>query len=180
MLDKLRRPSKADEVAAESSSSTTQDTEAPPTYAPDEAPPPDYAAISTALNSLSVGPPDETISVPMVHRRDPTSIHRLNPFSRKGYESTPSYITARKMKRSQYLAHYAKDAEGNFVGTAAPAPDAGLVFVLGKSTDADLLKQVEEVALGVQRNRGNGIGGWGKPLKDDRGDGLQNFTGASF
>lgn len=73
---------------------------------------PSYEAIQKALTNLQRGDPDETISVPMVHRKDSSSIHRLNPFSRKGYESTPHYITARKMKRSQYLAHYAKKLRG--------------------------------------------------------------------
>lgn len=126
---------------------------------------PVYEAIQKALTNLQKGDPDETIAVPMVHRKDSTSLHRLNPFSRKGYEKTPHYITARQMKRSQYLAHYAKDAEGNYIGTGNPAPDAGLVFVAGKGTPDDLLKQVEEVALGMQNRRGDGIGKFGKPLK---------------
>ncbi|KAL6712033.1 hypothetical protein ACN47E_003076 [Coniothyrium glycines] len=135
-----------------------------PAYEPSADGAPRYEAIQQALTNLQRGDPDETISVPMVHRKDSTSLHRLNPFSRKGYEKTPHYITARKMKRSQYLAHYAKDAEGNYIGTSNPAPDAGLVFVAGKGTSEDLLKQVEEVALGVQERRGNGIGKFGKPL----------------
>jgi hypothetical protein len=125
---------------------------------------PSYEAIQKALTNLQRGDPDETISVPMVHRKDSSSIHRLNPFSRKGYESTPHYITARKMKRSQYLAHYAKDSEGTYIGTGSPAPDAGLVFVAGKGTPEDLLKQVEQVALGIQEKRGDGIGKFGRPL----------------
>lgn len=136
----------------------------PPTYSSSSASPPTYDSIRLALNSLSHGPLDETVSVPMVHRKDPTSLHRLNPFSRKGYEKVESYITARRMKREQYLKHYAKDAEGNYVGTAPPAPDAGLVFVLGRSTPEALLKQVEETAFAMQERRGDGIGKFGKPL----------------
>lgn len=71
------------------------------------------------------------------------------------------------MKRSQYLAHYAKDSEGNFIGTGREAPDAGLVFVPSKGSSEDMLRQAEEVALRVQRLRGDGIGEWGKPLPDN-------------
>lgn len=67
------------------------------------------------------------------------------------------------MTREFYLKHYAKDTEGNFVGTAAPAPDAGLVFVPGKSTPEDVMRQVQEVAFNKQKLRGPGIGKYGSP-----------------
>jgi hypothetical protein len=48
------------------------------------------------------------------------------------------------MTRALYLERYAKDVNGNFVGTGKPAPDAGLVFVPSKSTPEELLKQVHD------------------------------------
>jgi len=101
----------------------------------------------------------------MITRTVTNSIHNYNPFSHK-QGAVKQSIVVRKMKRSQYLAHYVKDAEGKFVGTGAPAPDAGLVFVPGKGSSEEMLRQAEEVALTVQRLRGNGIGDYGKPLYD--------------
>jgi hypothetical protein len=40
------------------------------------------------------------------------------------------------------------------------------VFVPGKSSSEELLKQANEVALGVQRRRGKGIGKFGMPQDD--------------
>lgn len=57
-------------------------------------------------------------------------------------------VIVRKMPRSWYLKHYAKDADGNYVGTEKPAVDAGLVFVPSKSTPEDILEQVRKVAFG--------------------------------
>ncbi|KAH7377616.1 hypothetical protein BKA66DRAFT_421931 [Pyrenochaeta sp. MPI-SDFR-AT-0127] len=164
MTQLLHTTIKEDKAGIDNNPQETQSKDAPPSYTPDTSQPPSYESVSAALSSLATGDPDETISVPMIHRRDSTSIHRLNPFSRKD-GGTKQYITARKMKREQYLKHYAKDADGNYVGTHSPAPDAGLVFVLGKSTPEDLLRQVEEVAFGMQERRGDGIGKFGKPLK---------------
>lgn len=50
------------------------------------------------------------------------------------------------MTRRRYNEWYAHDAEGNFVGTGKRAPDAGLVFIPGKGTEAELLEQVRRVA----------------------------------
>jgi hypothetical protein len=105
------------------------------------------------MSSLAIGDPDETISVPMISRVHHRSIHDLNPFSRKTGKVTQT-VAVRKMTRGFYLKHYAKDAEGNYVGTGSPAPDAGLVFVPGKSTPEDLMRQVNEVALRGQSLRG--------------------------
>jgi hypothetical protein len=106
----------------------------------------------------------------MLSRTVSNSIHNYNPFSRKQGAIKQS-VVVRQMKREQYLKHYAKDVEGNFVGTASPAPDFALVFVPGKSADEDLKRQFEEVALGKQRIRGAGIGKWGMPVKEEEGDG---------
>lgn len=104
----------------------------------------------------------------MISRTVQFSLHNYNPFSRKQGTIRQSVVT-RQMKRSQYLAHYAKDAEGNFIGTGRPAPDADLVFVPSKGSSEDMLRQAEEVALRVQRLRGKGIGDWGQPLPDNYG-----------
>jgi hypothetical protein len=148
------------------SATATDSKEAPPNYHNDEQDaPPTYTSVARALTTLSEGPLDETIPVPMISRTVANSIHNYNPFSRKQGEVRQS-IVVRQMKRSQYLAHYAKDAEGNFVGTGTPAPDHGLVFVPGKSSSEELLKQANEVALSVQRRRGKGIGKFGMPQDD--------------
>jgi hypothetical protein len=150
-----------------SNAPTTASEETPPNYydAEKDGAAPTYTSVAHALTSLANGPPDETISVPMISRTLAFSIHNYNPFSRKQGEVRQS-IVIRQMKRSQYLAHYAKDAQGNFVGTGTPAPDHGLVFVPGKSSSEELLKQANEVALGVQRRRGKGIGKFGMPQDD--------------
>ncbi|CAG5152804.1 uncharacterized protein ALTATR162_LOCUS2920 [Alternaria atra] len=159
--------SKADDT----STAATKSEETLPSYNKEEEDgPPTYTSVARALTTLSEGPLDETIPVPMISRTVANSIHNYNPFSRKQGEVKQS-IVIRQMKRSQYLAHYVKDAEGNFVGTGAPAPDAGLVFVPGKSSSEDLLKQANEVALGVQRRRGKGIGKFGMP-QDDNSDAM--------
>ena len=144
---------------------STPDT--PPTYpsTTDTASPPTYTTVARALTTLSTGDPNETIPVPMITRTLAFSLHNYNPFSRKQGEVRQSIII-RQMKRSYYNAHYVKDAEGNFVGTGNPAPDLGLVFVPGKSSSEDMLKQANEVALEVQRRRGRGIGKYGMPQDD--------------
>ncbi|KAI4651069.1 uncharacterized protein J4E79_009264 [Alternaria viburni] len=107
--------------------------ETPPTYPPTLDSPPTYTTVAHALSTLSTGDPDETIPVPMITRTLAFSLHNYNPFSRKQGKISQSIII-RQMKRSYYNAHYAKDAEGNFVGTGNPAPDLGLVFVPGKGS----------------------------------------------
>ncbi|KAI4944204.1 hypothetical protein J4E91_008757 [Alternaria rosae] len=149
----------------------------PPTYPSTSDSPPDYTTVARALTTLSEGDPDETIPVPMISRTVAFSLHNYNPFSRKQGEVRQSIIT-RQMKRSYYNAHYAKDAEGNFVGTGNPAPDLGLVFVPGKSSSEDMLKQANEVALEVQRRRGKGIGKYGMP-QDDPSSAMMGATPAA-
>jgi hypothetical protein len=152
---------------------TTSDEKPPPPAYHDAAsssssdpPPPAYTSARRALDTLSHGDPDETIYVPMVTRTVSRSIHNYNPFSHKQGTVRQSIVT-RQMKRSTYLAHYVKDAEGNYVGTGKPAPDMETVFVPAKGSEEDLLKQAESVALKVQRLRGDGIGEWGKPIQDN-------------
>jgi len=117
---------------------------APPQYSTQD--PPSYTA-SSYMRSLREGDPDETISVPMIHTVPKTSLGDYVPFMSAGKIKRRTVIV-RKMTRDCYLKHYAKDEEGNYVGTERPFPDASLVFVQSKSTDADVLDQVEEVAKG--------------------------------
>jgi len=63
------------------------------------------------------------------------------------YAETSHTVVARKMPRSHYLKFYAKDSNGNYIGTEKAAVDAGLVFVPSKSTSEDLLQQVRKVAF---------------------------------
>lgn len=155
-----------------SKSDKEQTYDSPPTHSEDTIPPPyDAQKIQNHFSALSQGPLDEIVEVPMITRTGlmlKDSIHWLNPFSRKGGEIKTS-VTSRKMTRDFYLKHYAKDAEGKYVGTGAPAPDAALVFVPGKGGEEDIQKMVDEVALGKQRIRGGGIGKFGTPLKDGEG-----------
>lgn len=97
------------------------------------------------MQSLAVGDPKETISVPMIHSVEKRNLKKLFSSERKTISQT---VIVRKMPREHYLKHYAKDAEGNYVGTEKPAVDAGLVFVPSKSTPEDILQQVRTVAFG--------------------------------
>lgn len=97
------------------------------------------------FRSLAVGDPNESISVPMIHTTEKKSfkdaiMHRSGKVSQT--------VIVRKMPRRHYLAHYAKDENGNYVGTEKPAVDAGLVFVPSKSTPEDIKEQVRKVAFG--------------------------------
>ncbi|KAH7562731.1 hypothetical protein BM1_02251 [Bipolaris maydis] len=153
--------------ASESGTSKNDTAGTPPAYdgSSTSDAPPTYESVGRALTALSQGDPDEFITVPFITRTVAFSIHNYNPFSHKQGEVRHSIVT-RRMKRSYYLAHYVKDIDGNFIGTGRPAVDAELVFVPGKSSPEDLLRQVDEVVIKVQRLRANGIGEWGKPLPD--------------
>lgn len=117
--------------------------------------PPAYAslpeAVAADMISLSHGDPNETISVPMIHS---TTQQRkrdlLLPFGKRG--AVTQTVIVRKMTREYYLKRYAKDAEGNYVGTERAAADAGLVFVPGKSSDEELMEQVRKVAFGKEHS----------------------------
>ncbi|KAH7082698.1 hypothetical protein BKA63DRAFT_136614 [Paraphoma chrysanthemicola] len=160
--------SKAEESRAEGSR-ISQDQDAPPTYTPDTANPPTYDSIVASVHenmlSLVTGDPSETISVPMISRMHNKSFHDMNPFSRKTGGITQT-VKSREMTREFYLKHYVKDSDGNFIGTASQAPDAGLVFVPGKSTPEDLMRQVNEVGFGKQQIRGGGMGKLGTRIRE--------------
>lgn len=96
------------------------------------------------VHALLIGDPNESISVPMVHTTEKQNFKTL--FLGKNVETSHTVI-ARKMPRSHYLKFYAKDSGGNYIGTEKAAVDAGLVFVLSKSTPEDLLQQVRKVAF---------------------------------
>jgi hypothetical protein len=101
--------------------------------------------VSANVHALRVGDPKETISVPMIHSSE--TINWKKYFSKDRSVVTHTVIV-RKMPREHYLKHYAKDDEGNYIGTEKPAVDAGLVFVPSKITPEDLLEQVHKVAFG--------------------------------
>ncbi|KAF1980277.1 hypothetical protein BU23DRAFT_495667 [Bimuria novae-zelandiae CBS 107.79] len=123
--------------------------DAPPAYTGPRATNPQSLAddVHADMVNLSKGNLQETISVPMVHSTETIYFKKL--FSKNRKLVTQS-VTVRKMTRERYLKHYAKDTEGNYVGTEAPAVDAGLVFVQSKSTTEDLLQQVRKVAFGKE------------------------------
>jgi hypothetical protein len=150
-----------------------QDQHAPPSYSSSgDSQPPTYNSLDQKLranmSSLAVGDPSEKVSVPMISRTVANSVHNYNPFSRKSGAIKQS-VTVRSMTRDFYLKHYAKDVDGNYIGTAAPAPDAALVFVPGKSTPEDVMRQVDEVAFKRQGIRGEGIGKFGLPIAGSTG-----------
>lgn len=51
------------------------------------------------------------------------------------------------------MKHYARDNEGNYVGTESPAADAGLVFVPSQSSSEDMLQQVRKVAFSREHDQ---------------------------
>ncbi|KAF2443183.1 hypothetical protein P171DRAFT_433491 [Karstenula rhodostoma CBS 690.94] len=149
-----------------------------------DAPPPLYTGPPTAnqrslvenvsadMASLGEGDPQETISVPMVHSAENVNWKKLWSKDRKVVSHS---VVVRKMPREWYLKHYAKDAEGNYVGTEKPAVDAGLVFVPSKSTPDDLLQQVQKVAFGKQHYAGDFSSGVG--MISGLGDGYALSSG---
>ncbi|KAH7088890.1 hypothetical protein FB567DRAFT_522559 [Paraphoma chrysanthemicola] len=111
------------------------------------------------MQSLLVGDPKEVIAVPMVQSIEQTRKRDLFlPFGKRGVVTQT--VLVRKMTREYYLQRYARDGEGNYVGTEAPAVDAGLVFVPGKSTNEDLLEQVRKVAFGKEHDQKDFMSGW--------------------
>lgn len=141
-----------------------------PSYNNDNAPPSyDVESVKAHLSSLAEGDPNESIEVPMITRTGgmvkDNPLGWMNPFSKKGFGTIKTSVTTRKMPRSFYLKHYAKDIEGNYVGTGAPAPDQANVFVPSKSSPEEMLKQSNEVAMRMQEIRGGGIGSYGTPQK---------------
>ncbi|KAF2683610.1 hypothetical protein K458DRAFT_304294, partial [Lentithecium fluviatile CBS 122367] len=104
-------------------------------------------AVTADVRALGVGDPKETISVPMIHSSETINYRKYFSKDRSVVNHT---VIARKMPREYFLKHYAKDEEGNYIGTGKPAADAGLVFVPSKSTPEDLMQQVHKVAFGKE------------------------------
>lgn len=99
------------------------------------------------VNALRIGDPNESIVVPMIHTHEKQTFKTV--FLGKNPKVSHTVI-ARKMPRAHYLKFYAKDSQGNYIGTEKAAVDAGLVFVPSKSTPEDLLQQVRKVAFGKE------------------------------
>ncbi|KAF1989541.1 hypothetical protein K402DRAFT_326266, partial [Aulographum hederae CBS 113979] len=95
---------------------------------------------STSSSSAS----SPTILVPMISTIQTRTLRDLVPFTTPApYTRT---ITARKMTRARYDAHYAIDADGNYIGTGTRAVDGGLVYCPKNSGgQEDLRRQVEQM-----------------------------------
>ncbi|OCK76416.1 hypothetical protein K432DRAFT_428731 [Lepidopterella palustris CBS 459.81] len=104
--------------------------------------------VASDIRSLDIGDPNELISVPMILSTESRSLKNLI----RGRREVSQTVIVRKMPRGHYRKYYAKDAEGNYVGTERAAPDAGLVFVPSKSTSEDILRQVRAVAFSKEHH----------------------------
>ncbi|KAF2816599.1 uncharacterized protein BDZ99DRAFT_471818 [Mytilinidion resinicola] len=111
--------------------------------------------VASEIRSLDVGDPNESISIPMILSTEKRS---FKSFIKGKSGEVSQQVIVRKMTREHYKKFYAKDKDGNYVGTEKAAPDAGLVFVPSKSTPEDILEQVRKVAFGKQHNI-DGFGG---------------------
>ncbi|KAF2261772.1 hypothetical protein CC78DRAFT_570261 [Lojkania enalia] len=152
--------SKEQEALAESSRMQEANASPPPTYTTTDEPAKHLKSLEEEvvadMDTLLHGDPDETVSVPMIHTSEQTSLRGF--FKGKGTKITQTVIV-RKMPRSWYLKHYAHNAEGKYIGTEKPAVDAGLVFVPSKSTSEDIMLQVRKVAFGKEHHI-NDFGTW--------------------
>ncbi|KAF3005060.1 hypothetical protein E8E13_009472 [Curvularia kusanoi] len=113
----------------------------PPSYA-DDATPPTYKAASY-LSSLLEGDPNDKVDVPMIHTTQKHSMGDYLPWGSAGKTGKRTVIS-RSMTRDCYVKHYAKDKDGNYIGTEKPYPDHQLVFVPNKSTPDDIMQQLNE------------------------------------
>lgn len=108
------------------------------------------------IRLLDVGDPNESISVPMILTTENRSFKNLI----RGKQEVSQQVIIRKMTRDHYRKYYAKDVEGNYIGTEKPAVDAGLVLVPSKSTPEEILRQVREVAFGREHHINDFGGAW--------------------
>ncbi|UPX19477.1 uncharacterized protein EKO05_0009737 [Ascochyta rabiei] len=104
--------------------------------------PPTHAA-SSYMRSLREGNPNEKVEVPMIHSTHELSLGDYLPFG-SAMKTGKRTVISRSMTRDCYIKHYAKDDEGNYIGTEKPYPDWQLVFVPNKGTPEDILRQVSE------------------------------------
>ncbi|KAI8930888.1 hypothetical protein NX059_011903 [Plenodomus lindquistii] len=58
------------------------------------------------------------------------------------------------MTRKDYLKRYAKDAEGNYIGSDRPTGDTGLESVPEKSLDEEPMQQLRKFACGKEHTDG--------------------------
>lgn len=116
---------------------------APPSYA-DDTTPPTYKA-SSYLRSLHDGDPNDKVDVPMIHSTHKLSFGDYLPWG-SAMKTGKRTVISRSMTRDCYVKHYAKDEEGNYIGTERPYPDWQLVFVPNKSTPDDILQQVSPLS----------------------------------
>jgi hypothetical protein len=100
------------------------------------------------------GDPDEMIDVPMVVSVEKLSMKRLLT----GKKTIEQKVAVRKMKRSHYLKHYAKDSHGDYIGTEAPAHDASLVYVPSRSSKAEIQEQVKGTAFSHRHHNADDFG----------------------
>ncbi|KZM22616.1 hypothetical protein ST47_g6155 [Ascochyta rabiei] len=101
--------------------------------------PPTHAA-SSYMRSLREGNPNEKVEVPMIHSTHELSLGDYLPFG-SAMKTGKRTVISRSMTRDCYIKHYAKDDEGNYIGTEKPYPDWQLVFVPNKGTPEDILRQ---------------------------------------
>lgn len=132
-----KKDSEVTQPGAAASSTTTT----PPSYT-DDATPPTYKAASY-LSSLREGDPNDKIDIPMIHSTHKLSLGDYLPWG-SAMKTGKRTVISRSMTRDCYIKHYAKDEEGNYIGTERPYPDHQLVFVPNKSTPDDILKQVSD------------------------------------
>ncbi|KAF9701901.1 hypothetical protein EKO04_000569 [Ascochyta lentis] len=103
---------------------------------------PAYAA-SSYMRSLREGDPNDKVEVPMIHSTHKLSFGDYLPFG-SAMKTGKRSVIPRSMTRDCYVKHYAKDDEGNYIGTEKPYPDCQLVFVPNKSTIEDILEQLNQ------------------------------------
>lgn len=108
-----------------------------------EAAPPEYTEARTSAHSIDPnGDPNEMIDVPFIASVEKIDLKRV--FS--GRKTIENKVVVRKMPRSRYLAHYARDIDGNYVGTGKPAYDSALVYVPARSSPEDIKDAVNKTA----------------------------------
>lgn len=96
--------------------------------------------------SLLEGDPNDKIDVPMIHTTHKLSMGDYLPWG-SAMKTGKRTLISRSMTRDCYIKHYAKDEEGNYIGTEKPYPDHQLVFVPNKSSPDDILQQVNNTIL---------------------------------
>lgn len=116
----------------------------PPVYTEDAIPASHKAA--SYQRSLLEGDPNDKIDVPMIHTTHKLSMGDYLPWG-SAMKTGKRTLISRSMTRDCYIKHYAKDEEGNYIGTEKPYPDHQLVFVPNKSSPNDILQQVSNAIV---------------------------------